>query len=73
LIKGALRDWLVAHTQNLPSRIDSFKARLSVLDVKDEEEALSEAHLEEFHGISSDTHFLAQLNVSIYLQQSRSR
>jgi hypothetical protein len=73
LIKGSLREWHKAHAQNLPSRIDSLKARLYVLDVKGEEEALSEAELEELQGISSDIYLLTQLNASICWQQSRSR
>jgi hypothetical protein len=72
LIKRALKEWHVAHSQNLPGRIDSLKARLSVLDAKGEAEALSEADLEDFHGISSDIHSLSQLNASICWQQSRS-
>jgi hypothetical protein len=72
LIKGALRVWHVAHSQNLPSRIDSLKARLPVLDAKGEEEDLSEAELEDLHGISVDIHSLSRLNASICWQQSRS-
>ncbi|GAU36101.1 hypothetical protein TSUD_277120 [Trifolium subterraneum] len=49
MIKTALKDWHTAHTQNLPSRIDSLKARLSTLDLKGEEEALSEAEIDELH------------------------
>jgi hypothetical protein len=72
LIKGALRDWHVAHAQNLPSRIDSLKARLAILDARAEEEDLSEAELEDSHGILSDIHSLSRLNASICWQQSRS-
>jgi hypothetical protein len=38
LMKGALKEWHVAHSQNLPSRIDTLKGRLSALDLKGEEE-----------------------------------
>jgi hypothetical protein len=62
----------VAHSQNLSSRNDSLKARLSILDAKAEEEALSEAELEDSHGISSDIHSLSRLNANICWQQSRS-
>jgi hypothetical protein len=62
----------MAHSQNLPGRIDSLKSRLSVLDVKGEADALSEADLEDLHGISSDIHSLSRLNASICWQQSRS-
>jgi hypothetical protein len=65
LIKGALKEWHAAHSQNLPSRIDSLKAQLSILDAKGEVEALSEAELEDLHGISSDIHSLSRLNASI--------
>jgi hypothetical protein len=72
LMKGALREWHVAHSQNLPGMIDSLKARLSVLDAKGEAEVLSEAELEDLHGISSDIHSLSRLHASICWQQSRS-
>ncbi|CAJ2635027.1 unnamed protein product [Trifolium pratense] len=53
MIKVALRDWHLAHAQNIPSRIDSLKFRLSALDEKGEEDDLSEAELAELHGVSS--------------------
>jgi hypothetical protein len=49
----------VAHSQNLPGRIDSLKDRLSILDAKGEVEALSEAELEHIHGISANIHSLS--------------
>jgi hypothetical protein len=72
LIKADLKDWHKTHAQNLPSRIDSKKARLAALDHKGEEEVLSEAELVEFHGITSDIHSLSRLHASISWQQSRS-
>jgi hypothetical protein len=51
-IKAALKDWHKAHAQNLPSQIDSKKAWLAALDLKGEEEDLSEAELAEFCGIT---------------------
>ncbi|MCI67690.1 endonuclease/exonuclease/phosphatase family protein, partial [Trifolium medium] len=65
MIKLALKDWYTAHTQNLPSRIESLKGRLSALDQKGEEENLSEAELVELHGVMSDIHSLSRLNASI--------
>ncbi|PNX61741.1 cysteine-rich receptor-like protein kinase, partial [Trifolium pratense] len=67
-----LKEWHRAHTQNLPSRIETLKARLSALDEKGEEEALSEEELVEFHGVSLDIHSLSRLHASISWQQSRS-
>ncbi|CAJ2641817.1 unnamed protein product [Trifolium pratense] len=72
LIKAELKEWHRAHTQNLPSRIETLKARLSVLDEKGEEEALSEEELVEFQGVSLDIHSLSRLHASISWQQSRS-
>ncbi|PNY07495.1 cysteine-rich receptor-like protein kinase, partial [Trifolium pratense] len=72
LIKAGLKEWHKVHTQNLHSRIDSLKARLSALDEKGEEEALSEEELVEFHGVSLDIHSLSRLHASISWQQSRS-
>jgi len=45
--------------------VDSLKARLSVLDGKWEEEVLTEADIEQMHGITSDIHFLSHVNTSI--------
>ncbi|CAJ2643991.1 unnamed protein product [Trifolium pratense] len=72
MIKVALRDWHLAHAQNIPSRIDSLKFRLSALDEKGEEDDLSEAELAEFHGVLYDIHSLSKLHASISWQQSRS-
>ncbi|CAJ2678325.1 unnamed protein product [Trifolium pratense] len=72
LIKAGLKEWHMAHTQNLPSRIDKLKARLSALDVKGEEEALSDEELVELQGVSVDIHSLSRLHASISWQQSRS-
>ncbi|GAU19481.1 hypothetical protein TSUD_77250 [Trifolium subterraneum] len=71
-IKTTLKDWHTTHTQNLPSRIDSLKDRLSILDQKGEDEALSEAELAELHGVSSGIYSLSRLHASISWQQSRS-
>jgi hypothetical protein len=46
---------------------------LSALDAKGAEEDLSEAELEDLHGITSNIHTLSRLNVSICWQQSRSK
>ncbi|KAK2449150.1 hypothetical protein QL285_008374 [Trifolium repens] len=72
MIKVALKDWHKAHAQNLPSRIETKKARLAALDLKGEEEDLSEVELAEFSGITSDIHSLSRLQASINWQQSRS-
>ncbi|GAU33774.1 hypothetical protein TSUD_393360 [Trifolium subterraneum] len=72
MIKLALKEWHGAHSQNLPSRIDSLKGRLSVLEGKGEVEGLSDVELEELRGISSDIYSLSRLNASISWQQCRS-
>jgi hypothetical protein len=73
LMKGALKEWHVAHAHNLSSRIDSLKGRLSALDLKGEGDTLSEAELEEMHGVTSDIHSLSRRQASINWQQSRSK
>ncbi|MCI73034.1 endonuclease/exonuclease/phosphatase family protein, partial [Trifolium medium] len=60
MIKVALKEWHVSHAQNLPSRIDSLKTRLSEMDSKGEVEDLSEAEVEDLHGITSDLHSLSR-------------
>ncbi|CAJ2644440.1 unnamed protein product [Trifolium pratense] len=72
MIKVALKDWHKTHAQNLPSRIDSLKIRLSALDEKGGEDDLSEEELVELHGVSNDIHSLSRLHASISWQQSRS-
>ncbi|PNX67064.1 cysteine-rich receptor-like protein kinase, partial [Trifolium pratense] len=56
----------------LPSRIDTLKVRLSALDEKGEDDDLSEAELDELHGVSYDILSLSKLHASISWQQSRS-
>ncbi|KAK2351444.1 hypothetical protein QL285_097260 [Trifolium repens] len=73
LMKCALKEWYVAHAHNLSSRIDSLKGRLSTLDLKGEEDTLSEADLEEMHGVTSDIHSLSRRPANINWQQSRSK
>ncbi|GAU27943.1 hypothetical protein TSUD_146580 [Trifolium subterraneum] len=53
-------------------RINSLKIRLSALEGKGEDEALSEVEVVEVHEISSVIHSLSKLNASISWQQSRS-
>ncbi|MCI31203.1 endonuclease/exonuclease/phosphatase family protein, partial [Trifolium medium] len=69
MIKGALKEWHTTHAQNLSSRIDSLKVRLSALDQKGEDEVLSEAELAEFHGVTSNIHSLSRMNANISWQQ----
>ncbi|KAK2429614.1 hypothetical protein QL285_028038 [Trifolium repens] len=72
MMKAALKEWHKAHTQNLPSQIDSKKTCLAAFDLKGEEEELSEVELAEYRGITSDIHSLSRLHASISWQQSRS-
>jgi hypothetical protein len=60
-MKGALKEWHLTHSQNLLSRIDSLKVRLAGLDLKGEEDNLSEAELEDLHGVTTDIHSLSRL------------
>ncbi|CAJ2637040.1 unnamed protein product [Trifolium pratense] len=72
MIKVALKDWHKTHAQNLPSRIDNLKIRLSALDEKGGEDDLSEEEFVELHGVSNEIHSLSRLHASISWQQSRS-
>ncbi|MCH88301.1 cysteine-rich receptor-like protein kinase, partial [Trifolium medium] len=71
-MKLALKEWHVSPTQNVPSRIESLKVRLSALDSKGEDTMLSDEEIQELHGITSDIHSLSCMNASICWQQSRS-
>jgi hypothetical protein len=73
VMKWALKEWHAAHAQNLSSMIDSLKVRLSTLDIKGEQDTLSEAEVEELHGVTTGIHSLSRLQASIYWQQSCSR
>ncbi|KEH40917.1 hypothetical protein MTR_1g037510 [Medicago truncatula] len=55
----------------LPRKIESLKARLSILDCKGEDEVLSDANIKGMHGITSDILSLSRINTSICWQQSR--
>jgi len=70
MIKMALKDWHVSHSKNVPSKIDSLKARLSVCDCKGEDEVLTADEVAELHG-TLDIHSLSRVNTSICWQQSR--
>ncbi|MCI42429.1 endonuclease/exonuclease/phosphatase family protein [Trifolium medium] len=62
----ALKEWHVSHSRNVPGTIDTLKARLSVLDCKEEDEGLTDNEVAELHGITSDIHSLSRVNTSIY-------
>jgi hypothetical protein len=68
VMKGALKEWHMTHAHNLPSKIESLKGRLSVLDLKGEDDTLSEAEIEEMHGVTADIHFLSRRQASISWQ-----
>lgn len=70
LIKVALKEWHVNHTQNLRGKITSLKDRLAELDAKGEGELLSDV---EMRGIATDIQSLSRLYASICWQQSRVR
>ncbi|GAU50364.1 hypothetical protein TSUD_409370 [Trifolium subterraneum] len=72
MIRLALKEWHAAHSQNLPGRIESLKVRLAALEVKGEAAVLSEAELEELHGLTTEIHSLSRRSASICWQQSRS-
>jgi exonuclease III len=61
LLKGALKEWHLTHSHNLSSRIDSLKVRLSALDLKGEEDSLSEVELGDLHEVTADLHSLSRL------------
>lgn len=73
LIKVALKEWHVNHTQNLRGKITALKDRLAELDAKGEGELLSDVECVEMRGIATDIQSLSCLNASICWQQSRVR
>jgi len=71
LIKLALKEWHVTHSQNLPRKIEAMKDRMAVLDGKGESELLTDVECAELHGLATDIYSLSRLNTSICWQQSR--
>ncbi|PNX76937.1 cysteine-rich receptor-like protein kinase, partial [Trifolium pratense] len=72
MMNAALKDWHKMHVQNVPSRIETLKDQLSLLDQRGEEVDLSGEELAELHGVTADLHSLSHLQASISWQQSRS-
>ena len=73
LIKSALKGWHASHSQNLPTKISSFKDRQATLDGKGEIDALYADDCDELHEVSANIHSLSRLNTSICWQQSRNQ
>jgi hypothetical protein len=63
-MKGALKEWHVVHAQNLSSKIESLKVWMSALDLKGEEDILSEVELEDIHGVTVYIHLLSRLQAN---------
>lgn len=60
-----------SHTKNLPSRIQSLKSHIDVLETRGEVNVLSKKEVAELHSLSVDLHSLSKANASITWQQSR--
>lgn len=73
LIKRALKEWHLSHSQNLSVKISSLKDRLAELDSKGEVDELSEGECGEVHDVSATIHSLSRLDNSICWQQSRNK
>ena len=71
MMKTTLNEWHLTHTNNLPSRIDSLKNSISVLESKGEVEELSEEEVDGIHEMSAALFSLSRVNASILWQQAR--
>jgi len=71
LIKIALKEWHLTHTNNLPGRIQSLKSQIDGLESRGEVNVLSEEEVDELHSMSNYLHLLSRENASITWQQSR--
>jgi hypothetical protein len=49
MIKMPLKEWYLTHSHNLPSRINSLKESISLLESKGEVEVLSEEEVDGIH------------------------
>ena len=65
LIKRALKEWHISHSQNLSAQIASLKDRLAELDSKGEVDELLEVERGELYDVSANIHSLSRLNTSI--------
>jgi len=59
LIKIALKEWHVSHTQNLPRKINALKDRMAALNGKGETAVLTDEECVELLDISSNIHSLS--------------
>ena len=71
MIKGALKEWHLAHAKNILGKIDSLKNQKADLDDKGNDDRLSAEELQELRGVTHDIHSLSHVNNSIIWQQSR--
>jgi len=71
LLKLALKDWHIRHSQNLPGKILSVKDKISSFYLKGETDDILDSELEEYHGLSEDLFSLSRSHTSICWQQSR--
>jgi hypothetical protein len=69
LLKLALKDWHLRHSQNLPAKILLLKDKITSFDLKGEIEDLLESQLEEYHGLTEDLFSLSRSHASICWQQ----
>jgi len=65
LIKAALKEWHLAHCNNIPAKLDSLKARLASFDGLGEDALLSPDDIVQMRGITHEIHSLSQVNTSI--------
>jgi len=65
LIKSALKEWHVLHSQNLSAHIVTLKDRMAVLDGRGEVDELSVDECAELHDVSAKLHSLCRLQSSI--------
>lgn len=70
LLKAELKEWHKKHISNLPGRISSLKACISLLDCKGEGDELNDLEVEELCALIDELHSLSRVLTSIYWQQS---
>jgi len=56
LIKLTIKEWHISHSKNVAGKVDSLKARLSILNCKGKDEVLTDDEAAELHGIISCLH-----------------
>lgn len=64
--KISLKEWHIQHSQNMEGKMSEVKNCISFFDSKGEVSPLSDVEVEELHELSTNFHYMAQINNSVH-------